>query len=192
MEVRSSRALQSLRKRSTEEGRRELEKIEEMLPFLFDFEPSIGHVASRWYYSVAAYLRYLDHDFYGAELLLEKAETAVQCAASQEDFLLPFAHHCTDFRLQKARIARDCQRWITMRDHLNVVRGMNEGVIPLCALTDGRDVRFHHVVEFYSALDLSEDDRSFLRSLLDDQLRLFMIKRAICLFYTHLGPVIVY
>jgi len=69
---------------------------------------------------------------------------------------------------------------------------MNENTVPLCTLTDGREVRFPQIIDFYSSIGLSESDRNFLRSLLDTELRLFMTKRAIRLFYTHLGPVIVY
>ncbi|HWM90076.1 MAG TPA: hypothetical protein VN493_04860 [Thermoanaerobaculia bacterium] len=192
METRSSHALQSLRTRRIAEGRCYLGQIEQTLPSLFAVESSIGHIVSRWFYSVAAYLHYLEDDFEGAEMLLGQAERAIRCAVSQEDILLPFAHHCMDFRLQKARIARDRQQWIMMRDHLEAVQGMNENTVPLCTLTDGREVRFPQIIDFYSSIGLSESDRNFLRSLLDTELRLFMTKRAIRLFYTHLGPVIVY
>lgn len=173
LEELSDRSLLLLRGRRYDEGYALLEQLGEALPAPGEVEPSIRSVLERWYYGVLGYYFYCLEHFDQAEAAMVRAHEAVTAAIGERRFLLPLANHCHEFRLHRARIARNRRRWDEMRVHVDEVRGMMEGRLPFCVLGDGTPVRMAAILDFYAAIpDATEAERASLESLLDDAARL--------------------
>ncbi len=189
----ASRALILLRQGAHDAARERLAAIEEALEgYLRGEVPAVRHVVERWYASVLAYRHYREGDFDSALCALDRAEAAVRAAIELELSLLPFAHHCTDFRFQRARVARNRRRWREMAGHLEVSRDMAAGRAPICVLGDGRAITISALQAFYAALPLAAEDREALAGLLDDEVRIGTVERAIIRFCATIGGVIPY
>ena len=192
LEVKANLALARLRESRIEQGRALLAEVRRGLDHLETEDPSILQITSRWYFSVLAYFHYLSRNLETADECLGHARDAIRGAIELQSILLPFAHHCADFELQRARIDRNRRRWVAVRAHIRAVREMHEGTRPYCVLQNGRALDLARLRNFYLRLALSREDRRLLRSLLDDSLRQFMVDRMIRSFFTRLGPVIPY
>jgi hypothetical protein len=153
---------------------------------------AIRDLLERWHASVVAYLHYRNGDYDAASRCLGDAEQAIRRVVESAPFLVPFAHHLTDFRFQRARIARNLRRWREMREHLDQVQGMLADRQPFCVLRCGRPIGFSAIRAFYESLPLTPDDRETLRTLLDDDIRIPSFARTVVRFHAALGGVIPY
>lgn len=172
----TDRALALLRRRQNEPAAALLEEARARLEALVLREPgappSIVHVLERWYHGVSAYYFYCVDDPAPAERGLFLADRAVRRAVEQERFLLPLAHHCHEFVLHLARIARNGRRWRAMHEHLTAVRAMIDNRAPLCELGDGTKVDYAMIARHCAAfLPSDEEGQRTLQSFADASLR---------------------
>ena len=188
---RASHALILLREEKEVQGAQALASVEAALAGdLRGGNPAVRCIVERWYSSVLAYLHYCKGDFDAALDALDRADGAVRQAIGLEPFLLPFAHHCTDFRFQRARIARNRRRWQAMREQLEISREIAAGRQPMCVLADGVAISFVTLRDFYGSLPLTVEARESLRGLLDDEARIAVVERAIIRFCATIGGAI--
>jgi hypothetical protein len=145
-----------------------LRSASEQLAALHGASPSVIHLLRRWQLSAMAYFHYLNGDLAGAIEHLMSAHDEVRAALSRDPFLLPFATHCTDFRIQMARIARRQNRWADAQEQIDSLRRIYADLEPFCTLEDGTDVRLSDIRRFYEALPLDEQQREKLRFALDE------------------------
>lgn len=193
LEELSTRSLILLRGRRFDEGYELLARLGEALRSTEEIEPSVRSVLERWYYGVLGYYFYCLDSFDHAERAMVRAHDAVTAAIGERRFLLPLANHCHEFRLHRARIARNRRRWEEMRTHVEEVRGMMEGRIPLCVLCDGAEVRISTLREFYAAIPHpTEAEQGALAGVLDDSARLRNFDRFVHAMYLVPGLVIPY
>jgi hypothetical protein len=128
--------------RRFEPARALLEDTGARLAALQGARASIVHVLERWYHGVSAYHAYGVEEYDLARRGLVLAAEAIRAAVDHDGFLVPLAHHCHEFHLHHARIARNLRRWPEMREHLGIVRAMLENREPLCVLGDGTRVDY--------------------------------------------------
>lgn len=169
-------ALLDFREGRQKSGAARLKRISKRLRDL-ELSSSIRAVLNRWYHGVVAYDRYCREDFDGAGESLDLANAAVTTAVSEQRELLLLANHCQEFRLHHARIARNRRRWKEMEHHVEVARSMVESQSPLCILSNRSAVFMTDIQNFIYRLDLDDKEREFLKSLLDDKLRLMLFDR---------------
>ena len=62
---------------------------------------SVLYVMSRWYHGALGYYHYCAEDFDEAEDEMDRAFGAVRNALEAIPFLVPLAHHCSDFFIQE-------------------------------------------------------------------------------------------
>jgi hypothetical protein len=142
----SEAAVSALRSRRLEAGEELLDRVKNRLQSLEGkIRPSLFHVLDRWYTSALAYLHYCRDEMEQAHASLFQAHDAVRAAIERRPFLMILATHCYDFRLQHARIARNCRRWTEMRRHIATGREMLDNRQPLCRLDNGEDVFLREV-----------------------------------------------
>ena len=169
MEELRDRSLLLLRRRRFEEGYELLAQLGEGLRSAEGAERSIRSVLERWYYGVLGYYFYCVEEFDQAERAMVQAHDAVAAAIGERRFLLPLANHCHEFRLHRARIARNRCRWVEMRSHVEEVRGMIQGRLPFCVLHDGTEVRLPALRTFYTSIpSFTEAEWVSVSHLLDD------------------------
>lgn len=186
-------ALMLFRRRRFTEGHAVLERAAAEREALADVDASIRSVIDRWYYGVLGYAFYTADAFDDADRTMDQAYSAVADAVQRESFLIPLAYHCHEFYLHRARIARNRMRWSEMRELVAEVRGMMEGRVPLCTLTDGRPVWISSVQDFYRSLaPFSDIEAAACRVLLDDEARLRGFDRFVHAMYQIPGAVISY
>lgn len=186
-------SLALLRRRRFEAGRELIGRIETGLRECVSSCPSIVYALQRWYFGLLAYYRYSLADFDGAERALDQAHEAVTKGIELRRFLVPLAYHCSDFAIQRIRVARSRRRWQEMRRHAELVRAMMAGQAPLCVLGDGTPISMATVTGFYAALaPLSDEERRGLEGLLDPDLRVGLTERFIADIYLLPGMVIPY
>jgi hypothetical protein len=138
----TDRALALLRRRETAPAIPLLEEAGERLTARRGFSPAVEHVLERWYHGVAAYHYYCVSDLDRAAHALDQADLAVRRAIDGAPFLIPLAHHCHEFQLHHARIARERRAFREMQDRVARTRAMVEGRAPLCVLSDGSPVDY--------------------------------------------------
>lgn len=188
-----ARALGLLRRRQYDAGFDELSKVEQALEPIGAGQEVTRHVLDRWYYGVLAYYHYCKEAFDRAETLMTAAHQAVASAISRGRFLMPLANHCHEFRLHKARIARNRRDWPAMRRYVDQVRDMMEDRRPFCDLDDGSPVYLSSIRDFYRSLGaLTPSETQALSSLLDDQRRRLLFERFVHRLYVLPGFVIPY
>lgn len=193
VEALTSRALHRLRRRETAAGRallddaaRELETLEDRVP------ASVRAIADRWFQGSEAYYFYGVGELDRADAGMRAAHDAVARAVGLEPLLVPFAHHCHEFNLHRARIARNRRRWDTMWAQIELARERIEGRRPLCVLEDGGTVTMRELKDFYAALELAPEEREALRPFADDRLRRRIFERFVRGIYTLPDVVIPY
>lgn len=142
----SEAAVSALRRRRLSEGEDLLARVADRLRLLESrIRPSLYYVLLRWYTSALAYLQYCRDEMEQAHASLFEARDAVSAAVERRSFLTILATHCYDFRLQHARIARNCRRWEEVREHIVTGRKMLESREPLCRLANGEGVYLRQV-----------------------------------------------
>ena len=151
-------ALVLLRKGKVEAGCFILASVESSLRNVQPMPASILCILERWYYGILAYAHYCCEKFDEAMQALDQADGAVSAAIELAPFLVTFADHCFEFRLQRARIARNRRRWQEMRHHIEGARKMIEGQQPFCVLSDGRAIYRQTVREFCASLPLPPEE----------------------------------
>jgi hypothetical protein len=164
-----SRALVSLQKHDIQGGSLLLDSLQRDLDFLSYEHPSIAHVLRRWYFTAEAYRRYLHEDFDGARQALGRAREEILHVLMAHPFMIPMAVHCTDFRIQAARIARRQNRWLEVRNWMEEIRQTYADQHPFCVLTTGEKVCMSTVRSFYRTLDLDEEERRNAQFALDER-----------------------
>jgi hypothetical protein len=186
-------ALGLLRRKRYDDGYALLERLDEKMRAAPWAEPSMRSVVERWYYGVLGYYFYCLDQFDPAEQAMMQAHEAVTAAVGSRRFLLPLANHCHEFRLHRARIARNRARWDEMRMHVDYVREMIVGGVPFCVLDDGTPVGISAIRAFYDAIpSLTDAERGSLKRLLDDTARLRAFEHFVSAMYRLPGFVIPY
>jgi len=188
------RGLNLLRHRRLEEGRVLLRESAERLEALrVSATVSVVRVLERRLHSGLAYECYLDEDFDGAERNFEIAHQAIRTAIEELPCLVVIALHCYDFRLQRARIARNQARWVVMRSHVAASRAMLENRCPLCVLDNGRSIFVETVDSFHRAIEPRDaEERAALEGLLDTERRRRLLEHTVKDNYALPGVVIPY
>lgn len=182
-----------LHARRWEEGAERLSCFRAAVDAAWGADPATRAVLERWYQAVYGYFLYCRESYEEADLAMVAAGEAVAAAVGDVPSLLPLVHHCHEFRLHRARIARNQGRWAAMREHVEEVRSMFEGRAPYCLLPDGRAVGIAEVKAFHrciSGLDLPE--REAAEEILDDQRRMASFDRFVHQLYRFSGMVIPY
>ncbi len=156
-------------------------------------EPSIVLALESIYYPLRAYYDYCVEAYDEAVENLDRADRSVAAAIGRERFLLPIAYRCSEFRLHRARIARNQRRWSEMHRQIDLAWRMMEGEHPLCELADGTGVGVAELAAFFRsfpALDPAVEE--YLRGLLDEGLRRDLFERFVNRIYALPGFVILY
>lgn len=193
LEELATAALVLLRRKRYDEGYALLERMGAQMRAAPLAEPSMHAVVERWYYGVLGYYFYCLDQFDPAEQAMVRAHEAVTAAVGGRRFLLPLANHCHEFRLHRARIARNRARWDEMRTHVDQVRAMMGGVLPFCVLDDGTPVGISAIRAFYDAIpSLTDAERGSLKGLLDDAARRRAFEQFVSAMYRLPGFVIPY
>jgi hypothetical protein len=165
--------LRLLHARRWEEGAEALARFRAAVDRAVDADPATRAVLERWYQAVYGYALYCRDDHAGAERAMVRAGDEVARAVGELGALLPLVHHCHEFRLHRARIARNQRRWDEMWAHVDEVRAMFEGRAPYCLLPDGRAVGLAEVKAYHRALGgLDAAERAAVDALLDDRARM--------------------
>lgn len=186
-------ALRLLRGRRYDEGYALLERMRGEMDAAHFAELSIRSVVERWYYGVLGYYFYCLGQADPANRAMIQAHQAVTAAIGATRFLLPLANHCHEFRLHRARIARNAARWDEMRTHVQEVRAMMLGAAPFCVLEDGTPVDIRDIRAFHAAIpSLTDAERQALAGLLDDGARLRNFDQFVSGMYRIPGFVIPY
>lgn len=193
LEELGTRALHHLRARRFEEGLAALEELGAALANDSARDPSVHAVLERWYYGVQGYWFYAQEEFDRADCAMARAHDAVTAALGLRRILLPLANHCHEFRLHRARIARNRRRWDEMRVHVNDVREMVRGHLPYTVLADGTPVWISDICAFYASLpEPAEEEITSVSRLLDDASRLADFETFVRAMYRVPGFVIPY
>jgi hypothetical protein len=187
-----SQALELLRKRQIEAGGDLLLKVVDPLRNLTHSHETIGLVLERIYNPVLAYYYYCIEDLDAAEEALEVAGGALQRAILLRPFLVPLADSFIDFTFQRARIARNRQRWVETRNYLSKVDGMIQGKLPFCRLSDGTEIDLAVLRHFYSLLPLAEEDRLLANYVFDDNILRSVLEKTEAEIYCQIGLLIPY
>ncbi len=151
------RSILLMRQRRMAAGRNLLHQMRVELDSGDGLMASVIHVLERWYYGAVAFYHYQAEEFEQADVGMRQAHDAVRRAIDHGGFLVPMAHHCYEFRLHLARIARNQRRWQELRHHLEVAKEMVEDRRPLCVLDDGTPIDFSSLRDFLSTLSLDEE-----------------------------------
>lgn len=184
-------SLALLRKGQLEAGRALLDEVSVRRERMPRVSTSIRHVLARRYHGLLAYYRYCLEDYDAAERELIAAHDAVVQAISRAPFLLPLANQCTEFRLHRARIARNQRRWAEMQEHIDVAQAMTEDRCPLCRLDDGTHVFYATLARFYDGLPaLSDDERRDIVDVYEQEQRQLLFLRFVQGLYVLPGFVI--
>jgi hypothetical protein len=148
-------SLPLLRRGDIQQGERMLACADEILTDSHFEDPAIRAVAERWFYGALGYCLYVRRDFDAADAAMARAHEAV-AGALDHDFLIFLADETVDFRMHRARIARERQRWRELRDHVEVALAMRAGEIPYYTLPTGRTVHIEDVRAFLNGLPVEE------------------------------------
>jgi hypothetical protein len=156
-----------LQKHDIETGGKRLAEIAHEIEVTTNHCPAIGPVLLRWYYTAEAYRLYLLADLDGARGALAEAQVSVVRLVAANPFMLPMAVHCTDFRIQSARIARRENRWSEAKRWLNEIRETYSDQHPFCVLNSGEKISMSRVRQFYQSLSLNEEELEKAKFALD-------------------------
>lgn len=171
------RALLSMRRRRLEEGRRQLAEYENRLDQAAETGTSLRFVLERYLHSVLGFYHYCRKDWEAAERAMNAARHAAVRAIETDAFLITQANSCYEFCLQKARIARNAERWETMFRHIDAARAMASGDAPLCVLADGTEICYETLVRFYRSLgELDPRERIIVDRLTTAESRLHLLE----------------
>lgn len=165
-------SMASLRGHQLAAGMSLLSQVDHRLAFLRGLSAVLCRMLERSYFGTLAYYHYCLGDLDRAEEELIQAHDAVAAAIDLQPLLVPFAAHCTDIRLQRARVARNREHWYEMRRHVEAARAMMTDQAPFCVLADGSPITLSTIQRFYQSIALSDEERGALSYILDDAVRL--------------------
>jgi hypothetical protein len=131
-------------------------------------DASVRAAADRSYYGALGYYFYTRRAFDEADDSMSRAHHAVVQAVDRRRWLMGMAYDCYEFKMHRARIARDRCRWREMREHAEASAEMRSGRRPLCLLSDGTPIALGDIRQFYDSLPLSEDDREAVSWIVDE------------------------
>jgi hypothetical protein len=154
-----SQALGLLRTHRLQEGCDYLESVELRLRQSSSCRPSLLHFQCRYFFAAKAYLQYLSDNLEASRRSLDQAGEEIATAIELDRFLLPLAIHCTDFVIQKARIARRERKWIDVKRYIDCLEEMAFGERPFCILHTGEPIRLGDLERFFDSLPLDEKQR---------------------------------
>lgn len=167
-----TRAIGLLRKQRFQPGHEILSRVWEEISRIGPDRPDLQAVMNRWYFAAFSYYRFITSDFDGAARDLDLAQAAVEAAVRSTPMLSPLAHHCIEFQLHHARIARDQRHWEQMRRHIERIFDLAEDRAPLCCPGEGAPIYFTALDRYILGLPLlTTEERQLLRSLLDKEFR---------------------
>lgn len=130
-------------------------------------DPSVRAAADRSYYGALGFYFYTRRAFEEADDSMARAHDAVVKAVERRRCLVVMAYDCHEFRMHRARIARDRCRWSEMREHAEASADMRAGRRPLCLLGDGTPIGLGDLRQFYDSLPLTDDDREAVSWIVD-------------------------
>lgn len=157
LELESSAILDLFRARRNDEAWERLQRLREEVDGIdLGPDPSLGRIVDRWLFGVEAYAHYCLGDHDAADRSMAQADQAVTAAIGRHRFLACFAIHCQEFRLHRARIARNARLWGRMREHLEVAEEMGESRLPLCVLDDGTELRLAELEDSFRGPETAE------------------------------------
>lgn len=180
-------AVSRLRAGKPEEGRALLEQADRLRLSLLPDEPSMFAVMSRFYFGSYAFFLFLAGEPERADIAMREARAAIAKAIEIDRFLYPFAMVSLDIPLKLATIARQQRRWLALQEHLLEYRDMGTSRQPLCVLSDGTAIRCSDVLRDLAALPLSDERRSDLRVLLQEDLWHWEVQRRVARYYAPPG-----
>jgi len=163
-----STAMGMLREFDLEGGRRLLASIDGRLGAGPGSVSAVAGYLRRWHDSTLAYLHYLEDDFAAADTALHRAQGQVEALLDRHPFLLPMAVHCTDFVIQRARMARRRGRWADAKAQLRLLGSILAGTQSYCVLASGRPVALADLRAFFASLPLDEPGRLAAAAYLGD------------------------
>ena len=134
--------------------------------------PSVTRLLGRYRVSVLAYCNYLDGDLELAKAHLVKAHEEVKVIIGMNEFLIPMAIQCTDFLVQRARVARRESQWKEAEGYIAKVHDVFAGIRPLCVLESGRPIGLPEIREFFAGLPLDDEQRAQAHKLMGDNIPL--------------------
>lgn len=167
--------LKILREGGIDEGAALLAEVREFRDGIRESHPGVFHVLGRFYHGENAYYEYLIGNLAEAEREMDAAAASVRAAMELHPFLLPLAPLIVDIPLQKARIARRENDWPLMARRLAEMLEMEMEARPLCVLSDGREIGYGTLREFFAGMELEPGQRAAVDRLMsrDDRLREF-------------------
>jgi hypothetical protein len=132
-------------------------------------DASVRAAADRSYYGALGYYFYTRRAFEEADDSMSRAHHAVVQAVDRRRWLMGLAYDCYEFKMHRARIARDRCRWSEMREHAEESADMRAGRRPLCLLSDGTPIALGDLRRFYYSLPLTDDDREVLATIVEEE-----------------------
>jgi hypothetical protein len=163
-----STAMRMLREFDLAGGRRLLSSIDSRLGAEPRGVAAVAGYLRRWHDSTLAYLYYLEDDLASADAALSRSQGQVEALLDRHPFLLPMAIHCTDFVIQRARMARRRGRWADAKAQVRLLGSILAGAHPYCVLDSGRPVALADLRAFFAALPLDEPGRLAAAAYLGD------------------------
>jgi hypothetical protein len=133
---------------------------------------SVSYFLQRYRWTALAYYHYLNGELETAKTDLLNAHEQVRALITCHQFLIPVALHCTDFIIQRARLARRESQWKEAERHIWMIRDIYAGVRPFCVLDSGRSIGVSEIREFYASLPLDEKEREQSLKVIGDTIPL--------------------
>ncbi|HEY6323911.1 MAG TPA: hypothetical protein VJA16_20395 [Thermoanaerobaculia bacterium] len=161
-------AMLMLREFDLEAGRRLLASIDGRLRAEPTGISRVSRYLRRWHDSTLAYLHYLEDDLASADTALRRSQDQVEALLDDHAFLLPMAIHCTDFVIQRARMARRRGHWTEAKAQVRLLGSILTGTHPYCVLGSGRQVAVADLRAFFASLPLDETARLAAASYVGD------------------------
>ena len=133
---------------------------------------SVHALLDRWLFGMKGFVYYIDGQFDLATETIEKARTAVVTLLAEAPFLMPFANHCAEFTLHRARIERNQGHWPAMWRHVDEAAAMVDERVPLCVLPGKREIGMESIRDFFNSLELDSADQRDVSAYFDNELRM--------------------
>lgn len=159
-----------LRQKRVDEGRAMLDRARlEMAVLAGATDAAMQALLDRWLYGALGYYFYCLGQQQEADEAMVRAHEAVVAAVSHKRFLAPLAASCSEFHLNRARVARGCGDWARMHEHIGIGVAMGMGRMPFCTLHDGTELWLADLREIIRASPaVPSTDWGYLALLLDD------------------------
>ncbi|MEM8933511.1 MAG: hypothetical protein AAGE94_20135 [Acidobacteriota bacterium] len=123
--------------------------VEARRAVIADDSPTYAAVLDRFYLAAVAYLDFLDHRWQVADRGIRLASAAIERSLQLCPLLFPYADHCLELRVQRARIARNRLDWSDVSDHLAECFAIAESRAPLCRWADGSPFAYADMTRYW-------------------------------------------